>query len=172
MRSKPGNAYIYYSGQVPCLNFVCDDRENFGSAVLVRAIYPFCNLEAMLRRRKTKPSQKYLEDHKRASKNLCNGPGVLCEALGINFVHYEQSKKELSLFDSPFQIRAAIEKQKLLNGIRIGLHKQYERWKKSQPNRAPADEITAAAKQKLRWGAAEYREYLRHRSFDQEWKEI
>ena len=174
MSFPPGNAYIYYSGsgQLPCVNFVCDS-ENFGSAVLIRAIYPSCNPEVMYDRRKTEREQAYLKDEKRREKNLCNGPGVLCEALGINDEHYKQSKERLSLFSSPFEVRAAVDPNlKKTSGIRIGLDSQLGRWLKEQPDRAPIAVINEAAEQPLRWLADDFRNYSRHPSSNQIWKRV
>ena len=174
MKFEPGYVYLYPSGQLFCLNFVCD-RKGFGSAVLIRAILPTCHPEIMLRRRRIANSpQKYLEDTKPWETQLCNGPAVLCEALGINEQHYAKSKDGMSLFDadSPFKIHEALEKPKSISGIGIGLDKQYERWKKQQSDCATAAEINRAAKQKFRWGAEQYRNHCRHPLFSQEWHDV
>lgn len=67
---RPGLAYIYLSyGIHRLLNAVCE-REGVGSAVLIRALKPLKGIEIMRRRRKR-------------STHLCDGPGRLTQALGI-----------------------------------------------------------------------------------------
>ena len=67
---RPGLAYVYLSyGVHKLLNAVCEE-EGVGSAVLIRALRPLRGLEIMSRRRNR-------------STHLCNGPGRLTQALGI-----------------------------------------------------------------------------------------
>ena len=72
MYMPPGTCYVYtIYGMYNCVNIssLCD-----GAAVLIRAVEPCEGLEQMRQARK-------------ASKNdrgLCNGPGKLCQALGID----------------------------------------------------------------------------------------
>jgi DNA-3-methyladenine glycosylase len=54
-----------------CLNAVCG-TEPSGNAVLIRALQPVAGIEVMQDRRGTYDIRK-----------LCNGPGRLCQALGI-----------------------------------------------------------------------------------------
>ena len=66
----PGIAYVYLSyGIHNLLNCVCED-EGVGSAVLIRALRPVEGIGLMERRRGR-------------AKDLCNGPGRLTQALGI-----------------------------------------------------------------------------------------
>jgi DNA-3-methyladenine glycosylase len=174
MSFDAGNAYIYRSGQLHCLNFVCG-RQAFGSAVLIRALLPTCNPNAMYVRRTAwycrtgRPMPKCLGDKLKA-RNLCNGPAVLCEALEIGETYYQQSKEQLSLFGAPFEIRNAVEKPPLISGIRIGLDAQVKRWTKEHRDRVPAADINSAGERHLRWGAKDYLQYCRKTSFDQKWK--
>ncbi len=68
----PGYAYVYFIyGMHWCVNAVTR-RAGLPSAVLIRALEPLDGVEAMRRRR-----------HGRRDSELTNGPGKLCEALGI-----------------------------------------------------------------------------------------
>jgi DNA-3-methyladenine glycosylase len=69
----PGTWYVYLSyGMHWCANLVCQ-RAGQASAVLLRALQPIVGLEIMRRRRGGV-----------ADRELCSGPGKLCQALGIN----------------------------------------------------------------------------------------
>jgi DNA-3-methyladenine glycosylase len=69
-----GIAYVYLSyGTHHLLNVVCEP-EGVGSAVLIRALRPETGEELMARRRGR-------------SRDLCNGPGRLTQALGIDLAY-------------------------------------------------------------------------------------
>jgi DNA-3-methyladenine glycosylase len=68
----PGSWYVYLSyGMHWCANLVCQ-RTGLASAVLLRALEPLDGLDVMRRRRGRVPDRE-----------LCSGPGKLCQALGI-----------------------------------------------------------------------------------------
>jgi DNA-3-methyladenine glycosylase len=68
----PGSWYVYLSyGMHWCANLVCQ-RSGLASAVLLRALEPVAGLEIMRRRRGVVPDRE-----------LCSGPGKLCQAMGI-----------------------------------------------------------------------------------------
>lgn len=68
----PGSWYVYLSyGMHWCANLVCQ-RTGLASAVLLRALEPLDGVEVMRRRRGPV-----------LDKDLCSGPGKLCQALGI-----------------------------------------------------------------------------------------
>ena len=68
----PGSWYVYLSyGMHWCANLVCQ-RTGLASAVLLRALEPLDGLDVMRRRRGPVPDRE-----------LCSGPGKLCQALGI-----------------------------------------------------------------------------------------
>jgi DNA-3-methyladenine glycosylase len=68
----PGSWYVYLSyGMHWCANLVCQ-RVGLGSAVLLRALEPLAGCDVMRQRRGGV-----------MDRELCSGPGKLCEALGI-----------------------------------------------------------------------------------------
>jgi DNA-3-methyladenine glycosylase len=68
----PGSWYVYLSyGMHWCANLVCQ-KTGLASAVLLRALEPLEGLDIMRKRRGPVPD-----------RDLCSGPGKLCQALGI-----------------------------------------------------------------------------------------
>ncbi len=73
----PGVAYVYrIYGMHWCVNAVTRE-EGFGSAVLIRALDPMAGIARMRARRSAA----------KRDADLCNGPGKLCAALGIDRSH-------------------------------------------------------------------------------------
>jgi DNA-3-methyladenine glycosylase len=69
----PGSWYVYLSyGMHWCANLVCQ-KTGLASAVLLRALEPLEGLDVMRRRRGPV-----------SDRDLCSGPGKLCQALGIS----------------------------------------------------------------------------------------
>ena len=78
MFAPPGTLYIYRIHQVFCLNLVAES-EGVAAAVLVRALWPVRGIDLMQARRNV------------SLTNLCNGPGKLCQALGLSLIHNGES---------------------------------------------------------------------------------
>jgi DNA-3-methyladenine glycosylase len=73
MYGPPGTAYVYFTyGNHHMLNLVCEPQGVAG-AVLIRAVEPLFGIEAMTERRRGLPLGQ-----------LCNGPGKLAAALGVD----------------------------------------------------------------------------------------
>ena len=110
MFGPPGHAYVYRAyGRHWCLNAVCG-AERLGSAVLIRAIEPTAGLEVMRARRG-------LED----VRQLCAGPGRLCQALGVM-----GAQNGLALDEPPFRLEARSEPVTIAVGPRIGITRAAE----------------------------------------------
>ena len=87
----PGFTYVYLIyGMYHCMNIVSDQKGTAG-CVLLRAIEPVQGLATMQKRR---PRAKTKID-------LCNGPGKLTAALGVNRQHnaVDLTRRLLSIYD-------------------------------------------------------------------------
>ncbi|WP_418885065.1 DNA-3-methyladenine glycosylase [Aurantimonas endophytica] len=105
MFGPPGHAYVYRSYGIHwCFNVVCAEGPA-GSAVLIRALEPLVELDAMRERRRA-------ED----PRLLCSGPGRLTQALGITNAH-----DALPLDAAPFRLEQGLPPAEILVGPRIGI---------------------------------------------------
>ena len=112
MFGPPGVAYVYRSYGIHwCLNFVCEEQGS-ASAVLIRALAPAAGIETMRRRRR-------LDE----LRQLCSGPGKLCQALGVSIAHNGRA-----LDRAPFELRARSGDVpvEIAVGPRIGITKAVE----------------------------------------------
>jgi DNA-3-methyladenine glycosylase len=88
MFGPPGLAYVFFVyGMHWHLNLVTT-RQGAPHAVLLRAVEPVAGVELMARRRGLSET----------NVNLCNGPGKLCQAFGIERRHYGVDLTHGSLF--------------------------------------------------------------------------
>jgi len=107
MFGPPGHAYVYkIYGIHWCLNFVCET----GSAVLIRALEPVHGIGLMRERRGGV-----------SDRQLCSGPGKLCQALAITMGH-----NGLPLDSAPFALQPAVQSHDIVTGPRIGITKGAE----------------------------------------------
>jgi DNA-3-methyladenine glycosylase len=108
----PGYAYVYLSYGIHSLLNAVAEPEGEAAAVLIRALEPTHGIEEMRERRGGK-----------ADAELCNGPGKLTEALGIDL-----SDNERDLTREPFLIASpAGQRPEIVAGPRIGITKAVER---------------------------------------------
>jgi DNA-3-methyladenine glycosylase len=107
MFGPAARAYIYRSYGIHwCLNLVCLE----GHAVLLRAIEPVHSVETMQARRGLE-----------AKRQLCSGPGRLCQALGVDV-----SMDGLPLGKAPFAFKLPNERATIVSGPRIGITRAVE----------------------------------------------
>ena len=110
MFGPPGHAYVYRSYGIHwCLNLVCA-KEDVPEAVLIRALEPTHGLELQ-------QSRRGVED----VRQLCSGPGKLCQALGVTRAH-----DGLALDLPPFRLEARADVPEIVTGPRIGITRATE----------------------------------------------
>ncbi len=107
-----GSWYVYRSYGIHwCANLVCAPRPA-GGAVLLRALEPLEGIDAMRARRGP-----------RTDRELCGGPGRLCEALGITRELDERMMEESEVLVIPGE---RIPRSRIAAGPRIGITKAVE----------------------------------------------
>lgn len=112
MFGPSGVSYVYFSyGFHCCFNVVCD-KTGVPGAVLIRALEPMDGIKHMQKRR-----------GKTELKDLCSGPGKLCQAMDINLKNNGDS-----LFTEEFHIQRGerVTPEKIISGPRIGISKSLD----------------------------------------------
>jgi DNA-3-methyladenine glycosylase len=105
-----GHVYVYRSYGIHwCMNIVCD-LEGRAEAALVRALEPTHGIETMRARRGVQPL-----------RDLCSGPGKLCQALGVTRDH-----DGCALDEPPFRMLARDGTPAIVTGPRIGITRATE----------------------------------------------
>lgn len=105
----PGRAYVYLCYGIHRMFNVVADADGIAAAILIRALEPVSGVEAMEERRGP-----------RAPRELCSGPGKLCEALAIPL---EETRAELSAAPYELTARPAGADPEIVAGPRIGITK-------------------------------------------------
>lgn len=101
-----GYAYVYLIyGMYHCMNIVTGNVDE-PQVLLLRALEPVEGIELMEKRRKTTKM-----------KNLCSGPGKLCQAMGITGEDYGKDLcgNEIYLEDAPALLAEDILRSKRIN---------------------------------------------------------
>lgn len=110
----PGRAYVYLCYGIHHMFNIVAERDGVAAAVLVRALVPERGLELMRRRR----------GGDRARRELCSGPGKLCEALAI-----ELGLTYAPVWEPPLRVMGrapGTPEPAIVTGPRIGINKAAE----------------------------------------------
>ena len=108
----PGRAYVYLCYGIHRMLNVVTEPDGTAAAVLIRALEPRAGIETMCGRRGAAGI---------SARNLCSGPGKLCEALGI-----ELDLTRASLTEAPFSLTGrepGARRPRIVAGPRIGITK-------------------------------------------------
>lgn len=124
MYLSAGHIYVYQIyGIHHCVNVVTGVT-GVGEAVLIRALIPGNGFEGMWENRygrQINPEEISWSEEQPPEKirNLCNGPGKICKAYGINKTDFDG----MNLFSGPLSLRRKIDfaEESIETGIRIGL---------------------------------------------------
>jgi DNA-3-methyladenine glycosylase len=117
MYGPPGYLYVYFTyGMHWLLNFVTEE-EGIPAAVLIRALLPTEGIPIIASRRKGRPRSQWT-----------NGPGKLCQALGIDkrFHGMDLLARNSLLF---LEEGVSVPAQSVTIGPRVGLNTVPEPWK-------------------------------------------
>ena len=103
MFASGGVAYVYLCYGMHNLFNIVTNKQGTPHAILVRALKPGLGIEIMQQRRKT-------------DRNLTNGPGTVCQALGITCAHNGHPLNEAPLWIEDRGVKGKIE-----SSARIGV---------------------------------------------------
>ncbi len=122
---QPGHAYIYLIyGMYYCLNAVTR-AQGLPSAVLIRALEPLEGLDRMRGRRFARARRRTPV----VDRDLANGPGKLCDALGLTLEH-----NRLDLTGDTLWIEAGVPPAEIAWSPRVGIKVGTERlWRCFDP---------------------------------------
>ena len=117
MFGPPGRLYVYFTyGMHHCCNVVTG-YAGYGQGALIRAVEPLEGADVMQQRRTG-------DERRLATLHLTNGPGRLCQALGVT-----SSLDGHQLADEPLRLvqRPPLETSQIVVSTRIGITKAAER---------------------------------------------
>lgn len=104
-----GLSYVYFCYGMHHLFNIVTGKKDFAQAVLIRAIQPTIGIDEILKRR----------NKIKIDKNLCNGPGKVCQALGIRKAHYGLSLTGNDIYVQTTKLESA--ELQIISTTRIGI---------------------------------------------------
>ena len=123
MFGPPGYAYVYTVHKSHCLNIVTGE-ENIPEAVLIRALEPIKGIELMKKFRR-----------RENIKELCSGPGKLCEAL--NITREELNGYDVTKHGKLFVVKGEKREREIVArpriGIKVAVDKLWRFYEKGNP---------------------------------------
>ena len=127
MFGPAGHLYVYVSyGMHHCCNVVCGP-EGFGSGCLVRAVEPLESVEVMRELREAgragKEQAERARKHPLKLRDLTNGPGKVCAALGIDKELYGH---DLSVEPLVLGFAPLLPGETIGNSPRVGISKNID----------------------------------------------
>lgn len=131
MFGPAGHLYVYVSyGMHHCCNVVCGP-EGFGSGCLVRAVEPLESVEVMRELREAgragKEQAERARKHPLKLRDLTNGPGKVCAALGIDKELYGH---DLSVEPLVLGFAPLLPGETIGNSPRVGISKNIDAQKR------------------------------------------
>lgn len=131
MFGPAGHLYVYVSyGMHHCCNVVCG-LEGFGSGCLVRAVEPLESVEVMRELREAgragKEQAERARKHPLKLRDLTNGPGKVCAALGIDKELYGH---ELTVEPLVLEFAPLLPRETIGRSPRVGISKNIDAQKR------------------------------------------
>ena len=131
MFGPAGHLYVYVSyGMHHCCNVVCGP-EGFGSGCLVRAVEPLESVEVMRELREAgragKEQAERARKHPLKLRDLTNGPGKVCAALGIDKELYGH---ELTVEPLVLEFAPLLSGETIGSSPRVGISKNIDAQKR------------------------------------------
>lgn len=131
MFGPAGHLYVYVSyGMHHCCNVVCGP-EGFGSGCLVRAVEPLEGVEVMRELREAgragKEQAERARKHPLKLRDLTNGPGKVCAALGIDKELYGH---ELTVEPLVLEFAPLLPRETMGRSPRVGISKNIDAQKR------------------------------------------
>ena len=131
MFGPAGHLYVYVSyGMHHCCNVVCGPK-GFGSGCLVRAVEPLEGVEVMRELREAgragKEQAERARKHPLKLRDLTNGPGKVCAALGIDKELYGH---ELTVEPLVLEFAPLLPRETIGRSPRVGISKNIDAQKR------------------------------------------
>ena len=131
MFGPAGHLYVYVSyGMHHCCNVVCGPK-GFGSGCLVRAVEPLESVEVMRELREAgragKEQAERARKHPLKLRDLTNGPGKVCAALGIDKELYGH---ELTVEPLVLEFAPLLPRETIGRSPRVGISKNIDAQKR------------------------------------------